>query len=368
MKLLILTDKLNIGGYDIVAHNLQKNLDPQKFECFYLVRGTEVGPLEQSVIDSGAFVYHQPNDTLSYLKSYNYLLNFFKNHDFDIVHSHLTFYSGIVMKAAYKAGIKKRVSHSHFTDPCIENRSKIKKVIAYCYQQIMRIWLNKYSTDIIGCGQEAGEYLFGKKAFRKNGILLNNGIYTDAISFNCEDRINIRNEFGLNDAYVLGHVGRLNYIKNHQFLIDVFYEFQKEHPNSVLLIVGDGEQKTAIVEKAKELQISEKVIITGVRNDVPALLSAMDCFVFPSLKEGFPLTLVEAQGTKLACLISDTVTDSAKINANVDYLSLNKPASEWAKRVFELISIDRKSVDNTNLITKFDIKTCAQELEQIYLN
>lgn len=365
---LILTDQLNIGGYDIVAYNFQKNLDKDIFECTYLVRSDNVGLLEKDVIDSGAKVIHQPNDKLSYFKSYFYLKELLKNNHFDIVHSHLMFYSGIVMKAAYKAGVKKRVAHSHFTDPCIQNRSKLKKIIAGIYQFVMRIWLKKYATDLIACGPEAGEYLYGKKTFSKKGVLLNNGIYTENFEFNPEYRNKIREEFSLGQSIVLGHVGRLNYIKNHKFLLDVFYEFQKEHDNSVLLIVGDGEERDNIENQAKKLGISSKVIITGVRKDVNALLSAMDCFVFPSLKEGFPLTLVEAQASKLPCLISDSVTKSAKLNDNIAYLSLDESPKDWADKINELISISRNCVDTQYLKENFGIKQCTQKLEKIYLS
>ena len=170
----------------------------------------------------------------------------------------------------------------------------------------------------------------------------------------------------MGQSIVLGHVGRLNYIKNHKFLLDVFYEFQKEHNNSVLLIVGDGEERDNIENQAKKLGISSKVIITGVRKDVNALLSAMDCFVFPSLKEGFPLTLVEAQASKLPCLISDSVTKSAKLNDNIAYLSLDESPKDWADKINELISISRNCVDTQYLKENFGIKQCTQKLEKIY--
>ncbi|MCH5320903.1 MAG: glycosyltransferase family 1 protein [Eubacterium sp.] len=367
-KVLILTDKLNIGGYDIVAYNLQRNLDKEKFEVTYLVRDDKIGPLEQSAIDSGAKVIHQPKDTLSYFKSYFYLKELLKKNKYDIIHSHLMFYSGIAMKAAYKCKVPKRVSHSHFTDPCIQNRSKLKIFIASVYHTVMRLWIRKYATDYIGCGPEAGEYLFGKKLFNKKGILLNNGIYTDEFSFETDKRDKVRNEFNLEDKLVLGHVGHLNYIKNHKFLVDVFYEFQKSHPDSVLLIVGDGEQRANIESKSKELGIDDKVIITGIRTDVDELLCAMDCFVFPSLKEGFPLTLVEAQATKLPCVISDSVTKSAKLNSNIEYLPLNEKTKIWTDTIYQLIQIDRATIDNSKLIDEFDIKICAKKLEKIYLS
>lgn len=134
----------------------------------------------------------------------------------------------------------------------------------------------------------------------------------------------------------------------------------------MLLIVGEGEEKEAIEEKARRLGIENNVILTGVRDDVYDLLQAMDVFVFPSLKEGLPVTLIEAQATKLPCLISDTVSRYAKQNDNVEYASLSLPASEWAKHAQRLASIDRESVSVEKLIKNYDINETAKQLEKIY--
>lgn len=367
-KVVIISSPLNIGGFDIVATNLQKNLDKDKFECTYCLRGEEIGVLEDEVVAGGAKIIHQPNNTKNYFKSYFYYKKFFSENDFDIVHSHLMFYSGIVMRAAYKAGIKKRVPHSHMTNPCIENRSTLKKIIAETYSFVMKRWLVKYSTDLVACGKEAGEYLYGKKNFAKRGVLLNNGTYLDKFEFEQQKRDDARKEFNLQNSIVLGHIGRLNYVKNHSFLLDVFFEFQKQYSNSKLLIVGDGEQRPAIEAKAKSLGIDDKVIITGLRQDVDKLAMAMDVFVFPSLYEGFPMTLVEAQATKLPCLISDTVTRSAKLIEPTQYLSLNDSPTLWAQKAYELSQIDREGVDTSTLKKNFDIKSVAKQLENIYLS
>ena len=368
LKLCVVSTPMTVGGYDMVALNFQKNLDKEKFEITYCLHGEEIGALEKEAKENGARIIHQPDSTCNYFSSYFYYKNFFSEHNYDIVHSHLNFFSGIVMKAAYKSGVKKRIPHSHFTDPCIENRSFIKRIIASVYQSVMRIWLKKYSTNLVSCGKEAGEYLYGKKTFSERGELVNNGVFIDKFYYSEYNREEIRREFGLEEKTVLGHVGRLNYIKNHKFIVDIFYEFQKNHPDSALLIVGDGEQRENILNKAESLGIKDKVIITGIRNDVDKILSAMDCFVFPSLKEGFPLTLVEAQATKLACVISDSVTASANINSNVSYLSLGASAAEWAGEVEKLINIKRSEVDLSKLINEFDIRNCTRKMEEIYLS
>ncbi|MBR5553540.1 MAG: glycosyltransferase family 1 protein [Clostridia bacterium] len=366
-RVLIVTAPLNVGGFDVIATNLQAYLDKSKFECTFYIKGEKEGPLEPKVIENGAKVIHKPDSVKGYINEYKHLKQTMIEGKFDIVHSHLMFYSGLVMRAAYKAGVKKRVPHSHMTNPCIQNRPLIKRIEAKLYSMVMKRWLNKYGTDLIACGPEAGTYQYGKRSFSKRGIILNNAIELDKFRFDPKVRNKVRDGMNFDSKLVVGHVGRLNYVKNHTFLLDVFFEIQKNNPESVLLIVGDGEQRTNIENKAKDLGISDKVIVTGIRSDVSELLMAMDVFVFPSLYEGLPVTLVEAQATKLPCLISDSVTKYAKQNDNTCYLPLKASPKVWAQKAIELANCDRESVNVDKLNDNYDIRNIVKQLEQIYL-
>ena len=230
----------------------------------------------------------------------------------------------------------------------------------------MRKVIAHYATDIIGCSQEAGEYLAGKKGFSKKGIVLNNGIDAYKYEFNVAARNEARKNLGIENKTVIGHIGQMYYVKNHEFLIDVFYEYQKTHKDSVLLLVSDGPDRNKLEEKVKGLNIEEKVLFLGFRDDIPNLLFAMDCFVFPSIHEGFPLTLVEAQAAKLPCLVSESITKKVKYNDNFEFLSINQSTKLWCNKIDELLKYDRSSVDNSLIIEQFDIKNIAKKLEQIY--
>ncbi len=363
---MVLTDKLNIGGYDLVAYNFATNMNREKFEFIFLVRGKEKGLLEDTVTQKGFRVIHQSDETKSYFKSYFYLKKLFKEERFDIVHSHLNFFSGIVMRAAYKSGVKVRAAHAHFTDPCIENRSRLKKAVADIYESIMRRWFKRYCNLKIGCGYEAGCYLFGKDEFEKNGVILNNGVDTKRFSYNPELRKEARLELNAENKTVIGHCGRFNYVKNHKFLVDIFNEYKKLHPDSLLLLVGDGEQRENILGKADELGIKKDIVITGLVNDTEKYYNAMDCFVFPSIHEGFPLTLVEAQATKLPCLISSEVTRASGINENTAFLPLNQSPQSWAIKIDELLIPEREKTDLYKIYTDFSIKGCSKKLEELY--
>lgn len=367
-NLMIVVSPLKIGGVDLVAINLQTHINKDKYNVIYYLNGEDIGPMEDYVLKTGATIFHRPKNVgKSYIKQYLYLKKFMIENNIDIVHSHLMFYSGLVMRAAAKVGVKKRVPHSHMTNPCIQ-RSALKNFLFIFYHFIMKNFLIKYGTDIIACGPEAGDYLYGKNVFEKRGIILHNGIELNKYFYSNETRNLLRKSQNLNDSIVIGHVGRLNFVKNHTFLLDVFYEIYKINNNAILLIVGDGEQKQNIINKADKLGILDKVIITGIRHDVEKLLQAMDIMIFPSLYEGLPLTLIEAQASKLPCLISDTVSKSAKYNENVDYMSLKQSPKEWAKKALYMIKNDRNSINISNLCKDYDINSVALKLEEIYDN
>lgn len=367
-KVLIVNDELQFGGSDLVAVRLQRNLNPEEFECVYSVRKSRKGPFEPELEKTGVRIIHQPDIKLGYVKSYFYFKNLFKHEHFDIVHSHLLFFSAIVLMAAKHSGVKKRVAHSHFSQPLILTSSKFKIFFEKLYRIIMRYMINYYATDIIGCSVETGEFLAGKKGFSKKGTVLNNGIDCSLYKFSFETRNRKRRELGVDGKTVIGHIGQMYYVKNHRFLLDVFYEFQKKNPNSVLLLISDGPDRERLEKKAKMLNIDNKVTFLGFRNDIPDLLMAIDCFVFPSIHEGFPLTLIEAQALKLPCLVSSAVTRSVNLSNAIRFLSINEEPKIWSNEIINLLNIDRESIDNSDVLKYFDIKNICKKLERLYLN
>lgn len=368
-KVLIVNNPLQFGGSDLVAVRLQQNLDKDKFECTYcLHHGEETGPYEPYVASTGVRIIHQTENKNGYIDSYKYFLDLFSKEHFDIVHCHLPFFGAIVMAAAEKCGVEKRVCHSHFSQPLTYSHSKIKAVISDVYRAFMRRAVTRYSTDIIGCTEEAGEYLAGRKGFSKKGIVLDNGIETDEYLFSFQRKSKIQKQLGIEGKTVIGHIGQMYYVKNHSFLIDVFNEFQKKNENSVLLLISDGPDREKIQNRVNSLGLTDKVEFLGFRNDIPELLSAMDCFVFPSIHEGFPLTLIEAQAAKLPCVVSDSVTKDAELSTALSFVSLNDDVQKWCSEIEKMISFNRNDVDNSEVIEKFDIKNIAKMLEKIYLN
>ena len=367
-KILIVTSALITGGVEMCAINLAENLDENKFIKEFCTEPGNVKKLEKRLCDNGIKVISRSKSTKNIFKDYTEIKKIIQQGDYDVIHSHVTFYSGIVMMAAKRCGVKKRVAHAHATKPA-QRRKAYRRMMFRIYRIIMRKLINIYATDLIACGPEAGQFVFGKNSFERRGMLLNNGINLDKYNFDESVRNNARAELGIDkDTVVFGHVGTINYVKNHSFLLEVFNIYQQMNPNAKLLIVGDGDKRREIEDKARRLGISNKLIITGIRNDVERMLMAMDIMVFPSFHEGLPLALVEAQATKLPCLVSTAVTSSAKLNANLSYMSLEESPETWMMEAQALLVIKRNDIDNSKVKEEYDIKSVAKKLENIYLN
>lgn len=189
---------------------------------------------------------------------------------------------------------------------------------------------------------EAAEYTFGKGCVEKGrAFLVHNGVDLGVYRYRADAREELRRELGISDGLLVGHVGRFNLQKNHAFLLDVFRKIKDAREDARLVLVGKGELEPEIRKKAEALGLLDSIIFTGVRKDVPELLSAMDVFVFPSFYEGMPNTVIEAQATGLPCVISDTVTKEANITGLVSYLPLGDPDA-WAQAAISAVTAERK--------------------------
>ena len=215
-----------------------------------------------------------------------------------------------LVSCAKKADIPVRISHSHNT----VTRFDFKWPIKILYKYLLRL----VATDYVACGIDAGKYLFGKEV-----KVIHNAIDVDKFKFNGKARNKLRKELNIENKFVIGHVGRFEPQKNHNFLIDVFYEYQKRDNDAVLLLIGNGSLEDKIKEKVKQLDIQDKVKFTGSISNVNEMYSAMDLFILPSFHEGLPVVGVEAQMSGVTCVFSDNVTKEVKFNENVFYISLN---------------------------------------------
>ena len=270
------------------------------------------------------------------------------HNDYDILHAHEV--DPFILSSAKKHGIKKIIVHSHTTS----YGSGVKNKIRFLNEQIN---IKIYADFAFACSKKAALWKFGSMTFKNNQVvIIHNAIMTEKYDYDEQKRSDKRNELNLKNKFVIGNIGRLTDAKNQFFLLDIFAEYLKLNKNTELLIIGDGPDEKELKEKAKNKGILEKVRFLGARNDVNELLQAIDCFVLPSKWEGLPVTLMEAQASGVACIISDIVTEEADITNNVIRISLNQSMNFWAQKLEDIrMNFIRKSTRVQIIDNGFDV-------------
>ncbi len=221
----------------------------------------------------------------------------------------------------------------------------------------------------ISCSKKACYSLFTKRFVSKNKILiLKNGIDVEMFKYNKSIRKKIRDNLDIDNKVVYGNVGRLSYEKNHDFLIDIFYEIQKTNKDSVLLLIGDGILKEKINDKVKRLKLDKKVIFLDFKDDVYNYYNCMDLYIVPSLSEGFGITSIEAQTNGLITYCSMEVPEEVNISSNIRFFNLDIKAKELADSILKekkLLNGREKAFINT-INSQYDIKNICNVLDSIY--
>lgn len=355
IRVLHVVTHMNRGGLETMIMNYYRHIDRTKIQFDFLTHRDGKKDYDDEIQKLGGKIYHlpplNPLDKKGYLKK---LDDFFREHsEYKVVHSHLDCMSAYPLRAAKKYGVPVRIAHSHNTSQ--------ERNLKYLIKLYSRSLIPKYATDLFACGEEAGKWMFKNRSF----VVMRNAIDAQKFVYNSEVAKQKREELGIEDKFVLGHVGRFNLQKNHEFLIEIFNEVCKRNENAVLLLAGTGELEEKIHEKVRNLGLNEKVMFLGVREDIPELMQAMDVFVFPSLFEGLPVTLVEAQAAGLPCVVSGTITKEIDIIENMRFLDINGTTFEWAE---EIEKKRERGKESCHMIEEkgFDIKKNAEWLIEQY--
>lgn len=358
IRILHMIGSLNIGGSQSMIINLHKAIDKTKVQFDYIIDHPGHLYYESVVKSLGGKIYEFPT-----FKGHNFLeirkvwKQFFKDHpEYKILHSHVRSYASLYLPIAKKFGLK-TIIHSHSTSNGNGMGSVVKRIMQYPLR-----WQADY---FFGCSKEAGAWLFGNNVANSPKYhILQNAIDTEQYRFNPEIRKEYREKLGLGDKKTFIHVGRFHPAKNHLFLLNVFSEIHKLDSNSVLLLVGDGSLHQSIEKQIESLGLQNDVVLLGSRSDVPKLLQAADCFLFPSVWEGFGMVAVEAQATGLPCICSESVPKSAKVSDNCWFVS-TESVSKWVEAINQL-----RILSNRNEILQlddFDIRNTAKKIEGFYV-
>lgn len=357
LRVLQVVTHMERGGLESMIMNYYRYIDREKVQFDFLVHRQERAAFDDEIESLGGIIYRLPR-LVPWSKSYLSALNrFFDEHpEYKVVHVHQDCLSSVILKVAAQHNVPVRVAHSHSA-----NQDKnLKYPIKLWYKR----FIPQYATNLFACGKDSGDWMFGGAPFQ----IINNAIDVEAYAYNPTKRQEMRRQLGLENELTIGHVGRFNQPKNHPFLLDIFAVLLKKVPDAILLLVGGGENMPKIQAKAHALGIAEHVRFLGVRSDVADLMQAMDVFVFPSLYEGLPVTMVEAQAAGLPCLISDKIPPECILtNGLVDVLPLSAELETWAARILEKKNLPR--IDRRSEIAAhgFDITTEAVKLQKFYL-
>ena len=345
------------GGLSTYAVNLFRKLDRNLFDCTFL--SNDPHPyFEKDIEELGGHLKVIAPRNRHPKKHRDDLRRIMSEERFDVCHIHLSSDSNICpLEEAKRAKIPIVIAHCHSA-----------KVEGSLYPKILHR-LNKpklQKMDILrlACSKAAGEFAYGDAPF----TVANNGIDLNKFDFDSRVREKMRESLGLSDRFVIGQLGRLVPVKNHEFTLELFAQVLKIHPQSSLLIVGDGPLEQPLKAKASELGIGDKVIFTGNVRNPQDYLNVMDCMMLPSLFEGFPLTIVEAVCSGLPCFVSDTVTREVGISDLVQFFSLQESAVSAAKMVLSAKDLKRASQVGLLKELHFDADELVKEMEKRYLN
>lgn len=278
-------------------------------------------------------------------------------------------YSGLTnidfLKEAKKKGVPVRIVHSHTAKHSWGNQI-MKYLVPYFHNKNQKI-IDRYVTDYWTCSKKSADFMFGKKLAQK-AVLIPNTVDTDKFITDSSCKDNVLSEFGISkDATVVGHIGRMCIEKNQCYLLDIFKEILKLNEKAVLLFVGDGELKETVISYAKEIGIENNVVFTLSRKDIPRLLCAMDVFLLPSLTEGFPVTVVEAQAANVPCVVSsEAVVKEADLTDTTRFVSLEEDVAVWAKTVLDAAEETLKNGIEKLKAAGFDSKTEAGKIQNFF--
>lgn len=360
MRILHVIGSLGMGGSQAMVMSLYRAIDRQQMQFDFVLDTQTEGVFENEIRQLGGRIYYVPKfNGRNGAKVRSAWHKFFREHpEYKILHSHVRSYASLYLPIAKKNGLK-TVVHSHNTSN--------GKGIASVGKWLLQYPLRHQADYFFGCSEWAGQWLFGKKVVKSDRYyMLKNAVDMDRFAFRPEIRQQIRQELGAEESTrVLGHVGRMNVQKNHAFLLRAFRDMVDAHPDTLLVLLGDGELREAVEKQIRELSLEKHVRVLGVKENAQEYMSAMDALLLPSLHEGLPVVVVEAQAAGLPCLIADTITREVALSELVHYLPINEGTEPWVKAMDE-VDFARKDVAEALAQQGFSVTHTAKWLCRFY--
>lgn len=359
IRILHVVPNMQHGGIENLIMNIYRNIDRNKIQFDFLVHYKERFIFDREIELLGGKIYRlsfrEDKNICKYIKD---LDNFFREHkEYKIVHAHMASLSYIYLGIAKKNNVPIRIIHSH-------GASHLKTLKGYVKNFAFK-FCDKYANARLACSTESGKYLFKNKSFE----FIPNAIDSDKFLYNEEQRKIIRAYLKIEEnKKVIGHVGRFNLQKNHDFIIDVFKKVHDYDKNFILMLIGSGELEEKIKNKVNKLNINESVFFLGNKDDIYNYYNAMDVFIMPSFFEGLPVTGIEAQCNGLECFFSSEVTREVDITNSSHFIPLDD-INQWMNKILNHNKITNKIRLSKNLLVKnsnFNIVSLAENIKKEY--
>lgn len=346
---------MDMGGISSYMMNYYRHFDKTKIQVDFIVHG-KGGVYDDEIRRLGGQVFHVPTKKENYIENKRKIIRIIREGNYQIVHSHMDGMNGLSLRLAKKCGVKIRISHSHNTNHLTNNKLKL------LVHEFIKKSIPKYATELWACSDAAGKWLYGKNDFH----VIPNAIEVEKYKYDDNFRRSLRREFDVEGKYVIGHIGKFEYQKNHDFLVRVFDEIVRYDNEVTLMLVGDGTLKEKIQDQVNKLGLKKKVLFLGKRDDVNKIMNVFDIFVLPSHFEGLPVVAVEAQANGLNCICADTITREIDISGNVTFVPLDNNIVQWRDAVCKRKA--RDPLAEKKLTEKgYNILVEASKLQQLYI-
>ncbi len=307
------------------------------------------------------FVKHRAEDNL---ESFRQEIRKIMKNGYDVVHLHTSYWKSFELeKLAKEEGIPRIIVHAHNSGVHDDSDREIKEEQ---HKKMLELLTPEIATDFFACSKTAAKWLYADRIPQDKIKIMKNAIDVGRFAFNAQVRAEYREKLGWDNCYILGHIGRFSYQKNHEFLIAVFRDLADKMSNAKLLLIGKGPKEGEIKKIVANYGLTDKVYFAGVREDANNWLQAMDCFCLPSRFEGLPIVAVEAQTAGLKCLCSDIISDEVKITYNIQLIPLNK--SDWVNAILVQAadSHERRNMAEIVSAAGYDLKSQIRIIEEIY--
>lgn len=356
IRVLQCVSNMDRAGIETMLMNFYRNMDRNKIQFDFLVNKSKPGDYDEEIKELGGNIYITPGlSPLKWFKYQKFMKDFLSKHkEYKVIHCQNEAMGLPALIAAKKSGIPVRISHSHNTT----TRFDLKWPIKVLYKSLIK----KYANEYVACSKAAGKYFF-----KEDVKVIKNAIDSKKFIYDEEKRVNLRKELNLTDKLVLGHVGRFEPQKNHEFLIKIFNDYLNINPNAVLLLIGEGTLKEKIKEQVKLFGIQKNVIFTGNISNVNDYYQAMDMFLLPSFHEGLPVVGVEAQASGLKCLFSNKITTEVDICNNSIFIDIDN-TEKWINAIENNKEYKRENMKSYLEENDYDIKAASNSLTEYYMN